>query len=215
MKIILLGPSGSGKGTLADFIRKDFGVPHVSTGDLFRDNVARKTPLGILVKEQIAAGLWVSDDITMRMLMDRLGEEDAQCGCIIDGVPRTMTQVWMLDANVNVDLVIELDVSDEIVIDRLTSRYVCKDCKTNHNIKLGPVDACRKCSGELYQREDDCAEAIAFRLKQFRSSLGDIKKHYDEKGLLLSIPVTDDMLPHEIYRRVEASLRDKGIFPTC
>lgn len=215
MKIILLGPSGSGKGTLARFICKDFGIPHISTGDLFRENIAKKTPLGILVEENITGGLWISDDITMRMLMERLGSEDARCGFILDGVPRTMTQAWLLDSNVKVDLVIELNVADDIVMDRLTGRFVCTRCNKNHNTKLGAVDKCRSCGGSLYQREDDTEEAIRFRLKQFRASLRDIKKFYKEKGTLFSVDVAEDDLPAEVYGRVREYFNENNIFPTC
>ena len=213
MRIILIGPSGSGKGTLANYIHSDFEIPHISTGDLFRRNIFLKTELGRQAEDLVNKGQWVPDEITIKMLMERISEDDAKSGFVLEGCPRTLNQAIILDEYVKVDLVLQLDVDDEIVVDRLSGRWVCAACQKNHNIKLGPINQCVSCRGPLYQREDDKEEYIRSRLAQYRSSSAAIINFYNKKGLVHTITVGEHEKPREVYRRVGEYFFQKGILP--
>jgi len=215
MRIILIGPSGSGKGTLANYISSDFEIPHISTGDLFRRNIMLKTELGQEAENLVNKGLWVPDELTIKMLMERISEDDAKSGFVLEGCPRTLNQAMILDAHMEIDLVLQLDVDDEILVDRLSGRWVCAACNKNHNVKLGPATQCVSCRGPLYQREDDKEEYIRSRLAQYRSSSADIINFYNKKGILYKITVEADERPREVYKKVGEHFFKKGILPKC
>ena len=190
MKLILLGPVGSGKGTQAGLISARYGLPHISTGEIFRAAIKAKTPLGLKVQAIIDAGSLVSDDITVELVKDRLSQADAQNGFILDGFPRTIPQAEALANIVKVDAVVNFDIADEGVVERLSGRRVCKGCGENYHVKFMPTKVegkCDSCGEELYTRDDDKIEAIQHRLEVYRSQTAPLIDFYREKSLLTDI----------------------------
>lgn len=195
MIIIMLGAQGTGKGTVAGLVSNETGFPQISTGDIFRKNISEKTELGIKANEYISKGNLVPDEITVPMVKDRLTWEDAKCGVILDGFPRTIEQAEKLDEMLKemgkkVDLVVNLVTPREEIIDRMLTRRVCTnpDCKTTYNVKLNPPKVegiCDKCGSKLKQREDDSdPEAINRRLEIYEEKTSPLVKYYEEKGVL-------------------------------
>ena len=149
---VFLGPPGAGKGSLAVKVAEDYKIPHISTGDIFRANIKAQTPLGVKVKAIIDSGSLVSDELTFELVKDRLAQDDCKNGYILDGFPRTIPQAEMLDGLVADLKVVNFQISDDIVIGRLSTRRVCKACGANYNIKTLPPKVegvCDKCGGEL------------------------------------------------------------------
>lgn len=195
MVIIMLGAQGTGKGTIAGLISEGTGFPQISTGDIFRKNISEKTELGIEADKYMSKGELVPDEITVPMVVNRLSQEDAQEGSILDGFPRTTLQAEKLDeilANLGkkVDLVINLSTPKEELIDRMLTRRVCtnQECKATYNIKLNPPKVegiCDKCGSALKQRDDDSnAEAINRRLEIYEEKTSPLVEYYKEKGVL-------------------------------
>jgi adenylate kinase len=212
MKLILIAPSGGGKGSLADLIVRDFGIPNISTGDIFRKNIKEQTPLGIKAEEFVAKGAWVPDELTIEMLLDRIKYSDCKNGFILDGFPRTLNQAKALAKKVAIDAVIELDITDELVINRLAGRFMCKNCKYIWNTRFPgfKAEACATCNGELYQRDDDKEEFIARRLAQYREANKDILDFYRKKGLLFSVEIQPEFMPNDTYKIVSEFFKQKG-----
>ncbi len=195
MVIIMLGAQGTGKGTIAGLISEQTGFPQISTGDIFRKNISEKTELGIEADKYISKGDLVPDEITVPMVVNRLNQEDAQNGAILDGFPRTTAQAEKLDEILTnlgkkVDLVINLVTPKEELIDRMLTRRVCsnQECKTTYNIKLNPPKVegiCDKCGATLKQREDDSnPEAINRRLEIYEEQTSPLVEYYNKKGVL-------------------------------
>ena len=195
MVIIMLGAQGTGKGTVAGLISQQMGWPQISTGDIFRKNLSEKTELGNKANEYMSKGELVPDEITVPMVINRLKEEDAQQGAILDGFPRTIQQAEKLDEILQefgkkVDLVVNLQTPKEELIDRMLTRRVCtnQDCKATYNIKLNPPKVegiCDKCGAPLKQREDDSdPEAIKRRLDIYEEKTSPLVNFYEEKGIL-------------------------------
>lgn len=195
MYIIMLGAQGTGKGTVAGLISKETNFPQISTGDIFRKNISEKTELGIEADKYISQGNLVPDEITVPMVIDRLNEEDAKNGAILDGFPRTISQAEKLDEILQnlgkkVDLVINLTTPREEIIDRMLTRRVCtnQDCKATYNIKLHPPvkeGICDKCGAPLKQRADDSdPEAIKRRLEIYEEKTSPLVEYYKNKGVL-------------------------------
>ncbi|MDE5830170.1 MAG: adenylate kinase [Clostridia bacterium] len=195
MIIIMLGAQGTGKGTVAGIVSKETGLPQISTGDIFRKNISEKTKLGIEAEKYTSSGELVPDDITVPMIEERLTWEDAKCGALLDGFPRTIEQAEKLDEMLSkigkkVDLVVNLVTPREELIDRMLTRRICtnQECKTTYNIKLNPPKTegiCDKCGSVLKQREDDSdPEAIERRLKIYEEKTSPLVQYYTEKGIL-------------------------------
>ena len=200
MRIVLLAPSGGGKGSLAEFIVADFGLSHISTGEMFRENVKNKTALGMQVEAVLSSGGLVTDELTTEMLAERLSRPDCLKGFILDGYPRNGNQCKALDNISGIDIAVELKVSDEIVVSRVTSRWICTVCQANHSSHFGPVDKCRKCEAPLYQRSDDSEETVRKRLKIFRTNIGEVHEHYDAQGKLAVIDITSETTKEDVYK---------------
>jgi len=201
LKLVLLGPPGSGKGTYAQRIGPKLGIPHISTGDMFRENIKNKTELGKKAKEYIDKGELVPDEITIEMLKQRLEQDDAKNGFILDGFPRTTTQAEALDKITKIDAVINLVVPDEVVIARLSSRRQCKKCGKIYNVlflKPKKEGVCDVCGGELYQREDDKPEVIKERLKVYTKNTAPLIEYYKKKGVIIDIECKSVDVPPEI-----------------
>ena len=200
MKLVFLGPPGAGKGTLAAKAVEFLNIPHISTGAIFRTAIANKTALGLKVKEIIDAGKLVDDETTIALVKERLAEADAQKGYILDGFPRTIAQAESLEGFSRVDRVVNFDIPDTAVIERLSGRRVCKNCGANYHIlftKPKKEGICDLCGGELYTRDDDKAEAIQKRLEVYRAQTAPLIDYYRKKGLLVDVdarPAVDQVI---------------------
>lgn len=195
MRIVLLGPPGSGKGTQAKLIAKEWGIPHISTGEMLREAAAKETDLGRQAKGYMEAGGLVPDGVMVSIVEDRLREDDCQKGFILDGFPRTVDQAHGLDDflegnDTGLDVVFSIEVEAERVVERLSNRRLCRDCGGDFNLLTNPprlTGRCDRCGGELSQREDDRAETIANRLKVYEEQTAPLKAHYASAKLLQRI----------------------------
>jgi adenylate kinase len=190
MKIVLMGPPGAGKGTYASRLNRILRIPHISTGDIVRSEIHAKTVIGKKIKKYSDKGDLVPDKIILRLLATRLKKDDCKNGFILDGFPRTINQAEIFENIINVDVVINLEVSDKIVITRLSNRIVCKDCGLIFNLltlKPKKDGLCDNCEGQLYQRIDDKIETIQDRLGVYRKETKPLMEYYDKKGILENI----------------------------
>lgn len=190
MKLIFLGPPGAGKGTLAAKAVEILKVPHISTGNIFRAAIAAKSPLGLKVKEILDSGKLVDDETTIGLVRERLTQDDARAGYILDGFPRTIPQAEALSGFSVVDKVLNFDIPDSGVVERLSGRRTCKKCGLNFHIlfnKPRQEGICDACGGELYTRDDDKAEAIRKRLQVYRDQTAPLIDFYRKKGLLIDV----------------------------
>ena len=187
MKIIFLGAPGSGKGTHATRVKTELGVPHISTGDIFRENIKGGTPLGVLAKSYIDKGALVPDDVVIKIVEDRLSREDCKKGFILDGFPRTIYQAEALKKIADIDVVINLVVDDEAIVKRVAGRRMCR-CGETYNVAfLNGATTCAKCGGELYQREDDKEETVKSRLEVYHKETAPLIDYYRKEGLLKDV----------------------------
>jgi adenylate kinase len=216
MRLVLVGPPGAGKGTQAEFIAAHLGVPKISTGDIFRANVSQGTPLGQEAKKFMDAGDLVPDEITVGMVRDRLAEDDAGKGFLLDGFPRNVPQAktlddMLLDAGTPLDVVLELVVDDDEVIRRLSGRRTCRSCGHIWHVDFDPPSTegiCDSCGGELFQRDDDKPETIRHRLDVYYEQTAPLVSYYAEAGLLVGI---DAMGPvDDVTDRAISALRRYG-----
>ncbi|MEM1507518.1 MAG: adenylate kinase [Candidatus Bathyarchaeia archaeon] len=201
MRIVMLGPPGSGKGTYASRLTAILGVPHISTGDMVREEIKAQTEIGKRIKEYSDRGELVPDEIIIAMLVNRLRKPDAQRGFILDGFPRTLRQAEELEKISKIDLVVNLNVPDEIIVQRLSNRLVCRQCGAIYNrltLKPRVDEVCDACGGELYQRDDDKPDVIRERLNVYRRSTEPLIHYYREKGVLRDIHCNDLMTPPEV-----------------
>jgi len=200
MKLIFLGPPGAGKGTQAAVISKKYGIAHISTGDILRDNVARETELGLKAKQYMESGQLVPDDVIVDMVERRLKEEDCQAGFILDGFPRTVVQAEALDEllkklHITLDGIVYFDVPDEVVIKRLSGRRICKSCGAIYNIHSQPPKkegVCDLCGGELYQRSDDEESVVRNRLKVYKEQTAPLISYYEKSDRFLKVDASQD-----------------------
>lgn len=213
--IILMGPPGSGKGTQAAQLSKELGIPHISTGDILRENVRNNTDLGKEAKSYMDAGKYVPDELIYSMLFDRVAKPDAMKGYLLDGFPRTLPQAESLEkhlrgkANVTV---INLDVPDEVIIKRASGRLLCKNDSTHiHNVYSAPPKVpgvCDVCGGELYQRADDKPEVVAERLKVYHKQTQPVIEFYRSKNMLKTIDGT--ATPDSVFNTLLIQIRGEA-----
>ena len=198
MRVVLVGPPGAGKGTQAQFVAADLSVPKISTGDIFRANVSQGTPLGVEAKKFMDAGDLVPDEITIGMVRDRLAEDDAAKGFLLDGFPRNVPQARVLDEmllelGTALDVVLELVVDDDEVVRRLSGRRTCRTCNRVWHVDFDPPEAegvCDRCGGELFQRDDDREETIRHRLEVYAEQTAPLVGYYADAGILVGIDAT-------------------------
>lgn len=200
MNIIMLGAPGTGKGTIASILSEELGIPQISTGDIFRKNIKEGTELGKLAETYISKGQLVPDEVTVKIVEDRLEQEDAKNGVILDGFPRTVYQADRLKEMLTakgkkVDITINLTTPKEEIIERIVNRRVCsnQECKTVYNIVLNPPKEegkCDKCGSELVQRKDDNIDTVESRLEQYFIATSPLVDYYEKEGILYSAVVS-------------------------
>ncbi|MEW4195328.1 adenylate kinase [Bacillus altitudinis] len=195
MNLVLMGLPGAGKGTQAERIVDDYGIPHISTGDMFRAAMKEETQLGLEAKSFIDKGELVPDEVTIGIVRERLGKNDCEQGFLLDGFPRTVAQAEALedilkDLGRTIDYVINIKVDKDALMERLTGRRICKDCGATYHLVFNPPakeNVCDKCGGELYQRADDNAETVSTRLEVNLKQTEPLLNYYSEKGYLANI----------------------------
>jgi len=217
VRIILLGPPGSGKGTQAKLLSKKYSIPHIAMGDILREEVAKKTPLGKKVNIYMSKGELVPDEIVIEVLKKRLQEADCVNGFILDGFPRTLNQAKALDnmlneLNLKIDAVIYIDVPDEEIMKRLSLRRTCKVCGRIYNLHYNPPKQdgkCDVCGGELIIRDDDKPEVIKNRLKVYNDQTKPLVNYYETHKLLIRINGVDPI--DKVFQQIvkELSLKKK------
>jgi adenylate kinase len=213
VRIVLVGPPGAGKGTQAQFIASHLSIPKISTGDIFRANVSGNTPLGQKAKEYMDRGDLVPDEITIAMVRDRLAEDDAQEGFLLDGFPRNVPQAETLkkiltEMDRRLDLVLELVVDDDEVVRRLSGRRTCRKCGRIWHVAFDPPtkeSVCDVCGGELFQRDDDREETIRHRLEVYQEQTAPLASFYADEGILKGLDATGPV--EEVTERALAALR--------
>lgn len=201
MRLVLLGPPGAGKGTQAAGIVEKYGVPHISTGDIFRKNIKEGTELGKKAKDYMDKGLLVPDDLVVEIVKDRLLEDDCKEGFLLDGFPRTVSQADSLNGElenmgISLDSVINIEVPKEDLVERAVGRRICKSCGATYHIKFNPTkesNVCDACGGELYQRDDDTEETVTKRIEVYIEQTQPLIDYYKEKGILVDIDGRQDI----------------------
>ena len=205
MNVLLLGAPGAGKGTQATRISERYGLPHISTGDIFRANIKNETPIGLLAKSYIDKGQLVPDEVTCKIVENRLQEEDCKAGYLLDGFPRTIAQAEALDQFTNVEAVININIDFSLLMERLCGRRVCKDCGESYHVSvIGNETKCSKCGGELYQRKDDNPETVQNRLDVYENQTSPLIEYYTKKGVIIN--VAGERTPDEVFASIVKAL---------
>lgn len=205
MKLIFLGPPGAGKGTQATGVSSHLRVPHISTGDMFRSAIKNQTPTGLEAKRYMDAGQLVPDSVVIAMVKERLAMEDCANGYLLDGFPRTVEQAEALEKFAAPDAVVDIEVPDEMLVDRLTGRRVCATCSgTFHISKLADEKLCPVCGGELYQRDDDKPATISNRLNVYHEQTAPLIGYYAGLGRLKRID--GNARPEDVFQNILSSL---------
>lgn len=212
MKIVMLGAPGAGKGTQAQMLAKKYDIPHVSTGDIFRMNIKNGTELGMEAKEYMDQGLLVPDELTVRILLDRVAKDDCKNGYVLDGFPRTIPQANVLEEALTklgdkIDYAVNVDVPDENIIRRMGGRRACLACGATYHIEHVPPKKegiCDKCGQELVLRDDDKPETVKNRLQVYKEQTQPLIDFYTERGVLHNVDGTKDM--NEVFEAIVAIL---------
>lgn len=208
MKIIMLGAPGAGKGTQAKLLAKEFQIPHISTGDIFRMNIKEGTDLGKEAKRYMDQGQLVPDSLTIQLVIDRLGKEDCANGYILDGFPRTIPQAESLDEALNklddkLDFAINVEVPDENITERMAGRRACLSCGATYHIAFNPPKkegVCDICQGELILRDDDKPETVKERLGVYHKQTQPLISYYEKQGLLVNVDGTQKV--EEVLKQI-------------
>lgn len=212
MKIVMLGAPGAGKGTQAKKIAEKYQIPHVSTGDIFRSNIKEGTELGKKAKAYMDQGALVPDELTIGMLMDRIGKEDCKNGYVLDGFPRTIPQAESLtkalsERSQKIDYAINVDVPDENIVNRMSGRRACTSCGATYHIVYNPPktsDVCDVCGEKLVLRDDDKPETVKKRLSVYHEQTQPLIDYYKEAGVLVNVDGTQDL--NKVFADIAAVL---------
>ncbi|HHT76192.1 MAG TPA: adenylate kinase [Methanomassiliicoccaceae archaeon] len=205
-RIVLLGAPGSGKGTQAKRLCEEFDLTLISTGDLLRQAVRDNTPLGAEAKRYMDAGKLVPDELVIGLIKEKV--EGLEGGFLLDGFPRNLEQARMLDGITNVDMAVELDVDEEMIVDRIVKRRSCRQCGEVYHLAARPpktADVCDQCGGELYQRTDDSEETVRERLKVYHERTQPLVDFYKERGILIKVDGRGGI--DEVYHRIADAIR--------
>jgi adenylate kinase len=191
MKLVLLGAPGAGKGTQAEILSKKFGIPTISTGNILRAAMKNGTPVGIKAKEYVESGKLVPDEVIIGIVQERLAEPDCANGYILDGMPRTIPQAEALEkCGIEIDCALSIEISDEVIVERMSGRRTCKECSTTFHIISNPPKTegvCDVCGGELHIRKDDAPETVKARLATYHAETEPLKAFYEARGKLKSV----------------------------
>ncbi len=214
MNLILLGAPGSGKGTMAETIVKDYHLVHIATGDIFRYNIKNRTDLGLEAKRYIDAGQLVPDSVTINMVADRLQQDDVKQGFLLDGFPRTLEQAEALakmlpDLGLSLSAVLAIDVPEEQIVERLSGRRVCVDCGTSYHVQSKKPQSdgvCDSCQGEVVQRADDELKTVRERLATYHKQTEPLIAYYTQRGLVQHLDNSGDYASS--YSKLAAILRN-------
>ncbi len=214
VRVVLLGPPGAGKGTQAARVSKTYDIPHIATGDIFRTNVKDGTELGEKAKQYMDAGELVPDDVVVAMVRDRLAEDDAAAGFVLDGFPRTVPQAQALeetlvDMDQPLDCVLRFSVGEDEVVERITGRRTCPECGAVYHVDASPPDTegiCDHCGSELVQREDDREEVVRNRLEVYHRQTEPLEFFYWQRGLLRDVDAIGEV--DEVTKRALDVLRE-------
>ncbi|MBO4459380.1 MAG: adenylate kinase [Clostridiales bacterium] len=217
MRLIILGAPGSGKGTACAVLKDTYGLAHISTGDIFRENIKNGTPLGQEAKTYIDAGALVPDSVTIRMVEDRLTKDDCSKGFILDGFPRTIAQAEALDEILSkkdeaIDAVISVVTDDELIMDRVTTRRVCPSCGASYNVKYMPPKVegkCDACGADIIQRSDDTAETVQKRLDTYYENTKPLIDFYAGRGLI--VEGNNNVDPDQCISEIKSGLEARGL----
>ena len=212
MKIIMLGAPGAGKGTQAKMIAEKYGIPHVSTGDIFRANIKNGTQLGMEAKKYMDQGLLVPDELTVKILLDRVAQEDCKNGYVLDGFPRTIPQAEVLDKALaelgeEIDYAVNVDVPDENIVKRMSGRRACLSCgATYHVVYNAPAveNVCDACGEALVLRDDDKPETVQKRLTVYHDQTQPLIEYYQKAGILVTVDGTKDL--NQVFKDITAVL---------
>lgn len=215
MQIIFLGPPASGKGTQSSLIVEKYGIVHIATGDILRNEIKNKTQLGVLAASYIDGGNLVPDDIIIEIVKNRLNKKDCENGFLLDGFPRTIPQAIALDKYLEekkrpINKVINLEIDESELIDRVIGRRICKTCEASYHLKNNPpkhAGVCDVCGGELYQRKDDNRLSVAVRLNAYKNQTLPLAHYYAEKGVLVNINAFRGI--DEIFEDIKKVLENK------
>jgi len=216
MHLIIFGPPGSGKGTVSEEVAKVYGIPHISTGDLLREHISKKTALGMKAKEYMDRGELVPDELVNEVLKDALSRSECKRGFILDGYPRTLTQAEELEKilsnlGLHIDCVLNLNVSDEEIVKRLSTRRVCKVCGAVYNLITNPPKVegvCDRCGGTLILRDDDKPDIVKSRLQTYVKMSAPVLNYYVARNKVLDIDGSGDVVT--VKARVLRILEEKG-----
>lgn len=218
MFIVLLGAPGSGKGTVGKIIAEDLKLAHISTGDLFRENLKNETELGKEAKQYMDKGELVPDEVTIKMLKERLNGDDVENGAVLDGFPRTGVQAVSLDnmlkeMNAKVDMALNIDVPFDEIVERIANRRSCKGCSEIYNVVFNPPkveEICDKCGGELYQREDQKPEVVENRLQVYSKTAEELINHYKKANILYDAKAGDKVgkTSYDVAKEVEEYIKN-------
>ena len=213
MYIIMLGAPGAGKGTQADILSQEMNLPHIASGDLFRQALEKRTEVGLLAKSYMDKGELVPDEVAIKMILERINQPDCSSGCLLDGFPRTLHQAEVLDEafgeqGKTIDKAIYIEVPNEELVKRLSGRRLCRVCQTPYHIISSPPKTpgkCDKCGGELYQRSDDKEETVKDRLSVFFAQTVPILDYYEKQSKL--IKVNGNLGIQEVAREIISALK--------
>lgn len=210
MKMVLLGAPGSGKGTQAKRLCQELGLTLISTGDLLREAVRNNTPLGVKAKGFMDAGKLVPDELVIGLIREKVSGLSG--GFLIDGFPRNLEQARMLDEIADINLAVNLDVDEQIIVDRIVNRRSCKQCNEVYHLIAKPTreeGMCDKCGGELYQRDDDSEATVRNRLEVYRAQTEPLIDYYDRQGLVARVDGTGNT-PDGVYEQIREALGPAG-----
>ena len=213
MQLILLGAPGAGKGTQAAFVSQEFGLPHIASGDLFREAQSEGTELGLLAKSYMEKGQLVPDSVTIKLILERIALSDCDNGFILDGFPRSLEQARALDEALGdlgkaIDKVVYIKVSNEELVRRLSGRWICRECQAPYHLSSSPPHLegiCDRCGGELYQRADDTVETVQKRLEVYFAQTAPLIDYYREREKL--VEVKGEQVIEDVCKELVAALR--------
>lgn len=206
LKIVIMGPAGSGKGTMSDVIEDNYPVKHISSGSMFRDEIRNNTPLGQKANSYITQGLLVPDDVTVELVRNRITKDDCKDGYLLDGFPRSLVQAKAID-DLGINVVLNLTIEEHLLVDRIVYRRICEDCKAIYNVKLNPLkdeEHCEKCGGKLYQRSDDTYDKLMVRLHSYEEETKPVVDYYRQKGIVYDIDAGQSV--EDVYKQIDEIL---------